>query len=187
MNRKEEILRLLEEGYTTAKELARYFNVSLMTIYRDLKELEEEGRIIRRHGSVELKREEDLKGEGCVLCGKEIDNRLAFTYILKGGKKVHTCCPHCGLLAFPTLEKERIEMIFSRDFIYCNPINALSAFYVVGGDVSPCCLPPAFVFADKGIAERFAKGFGGEILSFEEAVKRMQDLMKKSQRVNFSP
>ncbi len=178
-NRKEEILKLLEQGYTTAKELAMHFNVSLMTIYRDLRELEEEGKIIRKHGSIELRKEEDIKEKNCIVCGKEVtDLKLAMIYTLKGGKKVYTCCAHCGLLAYKNLKREGIEMIMTRDFISCNPVNALSAYYVVGGVVSPCCHPPAFPFAIKEHAKRFSKGFEGEVCEFEEAVDKMEQLMR---------
>ena len=184
MNRKEEILRLIEEGYTTAKELARYFDVSLMTIYRTLRELEEEGKIVRRHGAIELKKEEELKENTCAVCGKDVDLRLAFIYILKGGKKVHTCCAHCGLIAYRTLNSDKVEMAITRDFISCNPVNAFSATYVVGSSVSPCCSPPAFVFADRENAEKFSKGFGGYVTEFGDAVLRMEELMKSGQRVD---
>ncbi|NPA42173.1 MAG: DeoR/GlpR transcriptional regulator [Aquificae bacterium] len=186
MNRKEKILQLIEEGYSTAKELARYFNVSLMTIYRDLRELEEEGRIIRRHGNIELKQEEDIKENVCAVCGKDVDLRLAFIYILKGGKKVHTCCAHCGLIAYRTLNPEKVEMAITRDFITCNPINAFMATFLVGSSANPCCTPSAFVFANKEDAEKFAKGFGGHISDFSEAVSKMEELMKLGQRVDIS-
>lgn len=186
MERKEEILKLIEEGYTTAKELARHFNVSLMTIYRDLKELEEEGRIVRRHGMIELKKEDSLKESHCAVCGKEVDLRFAFTYILKGGKKVHTCCAHCGLIAYKTLNTEKVEMALARDFISCNPVSAFTAVYVVGSSVSPCCRPSAFVFADREIAEKFAKGFGGYVAEFTDAVAKMEELMKIGHRVDIS-
>ncbi|WP_457600827.1 DeoR family transcriptional regulator [Hydrogenivirga sp.] len=186
MGRKEEIIRLIEEGYTTAKELARYFDVSLMTIYRDLKELEEEGRIVRKHGNIELKKDSDIRESVCAVCGKEVDLRLAFIYILRGGKKVHTCCAHCGLIAYKNINKDKIEMSITRDFITCNPINAFMGTFVVGGSVAPCCTPPAFVFADRENAERFAKGFGGYICDFADAVLKMEELMKAGQRVNLS-
>jgi len=186
MNRKEEILKLIEEGYTTAKELARHFDVSLMTIYRTLRELEEEGKIVRRHGTIELKKEEDIKENTCAVCGKDVDLRLAFIYILRGGKKVHTCCSHCGLIAYKTINPEKVEMAITRDFISCNPVNAFTAAYVVGGSVSPCCSPPAFVFATRENAERFAKGFGGYVAEFHDAVSKMEELMKRGQRVDIN-
>ena len=186
MGRKEQILKLIEEGYSTAKELARYFDVSLMTIYRDLKELEEEGRIIRRHGNVELKRDEDIKDNICAICGKDVDLRLALIYILRGGRKVHTCCAHCGLIAYKTLNPEKIEMAITRDFITCNPINAFTASFLVGSSANPCCSPSAFVFANREDAEKFAKGFGGYISDFSKAVAKMEELMKGGQRVGLS-
>jgi DeoR/GlpR family transcriptional regulator of sugar metabolism len=186
MSRKEEILKLIEEGYSTAKELARYFNVSLMTIYRDLRELEEEGKIVRKHGNVELKREESIKESVCAVCGKDVDLRLAFIYILKGGKKVHTCCAHCGLIAFKTIDAEKVEMAITRDFITCNPMNAFMGTYVVGSSVSPCCTPSAFVFANEEDAHKFSKGFGGYVSDFGEAVVKMEELMKAGQRVNIT-
>ncbi len=186
MERKEEILRLLGEGHTSAKELARYFNVSLMTIYRDLRELEDEGKIIRKHGTIELKKEEPSKEKHCSVCGKEVDLRFAFTYLLKGGKKVHTCCAHCGLIAYRTVHKDSVEMALARDFISSNPINAFAGTFVVGSSVSPCCKPSAFVFAERENAEKFAKGFGGEVANFGEAVLRMEELMRMGQRVDIS-
>ena len=186
MGRKEEIIKLVEEGFTTAKELAKHFNVSLMTIYRDLKELEEEGRIVRRHGNIELKRDESMRESACAVCGKEVDLRLAFIYILSGGRKVHTCCAHCGLIAYKSLSKDKAEMAITRDFITCNPINAFMGTFVVGSSATPCCTPSAFVFADRENAERFAKGFGGYICDFAEAVAKMEELMKVGQKVNIS-
>jgi len=184
MERKEEILKLIEEGYKTAKELARHFDVSLMTIYRDLKNLEEEGLIIRKHGNVEIRREEEVKENICTVCGKDIDLRLAFIYILRGGKKVHTCCAHCGFILFKNFERERIEIALTRDFITCNPINAFGATYVIGSSASPCCNPSAIAFSERKDAERFSTGFGGLVYSFEEGIEKTKELMKAGKRVD---
>ncbi len=186
MNRKEEVLRLIEEGYTTAKELATHFNVSLMTVYRILRELEKEGKIVRKHGTVEIKKEEDVRENACAVCGKEVDLRLAFIYILKGGKKVHTCCAHCGLIAYRTLSPEKVEVAMTRDFITCNPISAFTGTYVLGSSVAPCCSPSAFVFAERENAEKFVKGFGGSISDFAGAVSKMEELMKMGIRVDIN-
>ncbi len=187
MSRKEEILKLIESGNRTAKELARYFNVSLMTIYRDLRELEEEGRIVRKHGNVELKREEEeIRENVCAVCGKDIDLRLAFIFILKGGKKIHTCCAHCGLIKYKNLDSDRIDVVMTRDFITNNPINALSSTFVVGSSAIPCCQPSAFAFGNPEDAEKFVKGFGGITADFYTGVEKMQQLMKRGRRVDFS-
>jgi DeoR/GlpR family transcriptional regulator of sugar metabolism len=100
MNRKEQILELIAKGYNSVKTLAEHFGVSLMTIYRDVRELEREGKIVRRHGELLLKREEEKQVQEigvCAYCGKLSDKRLEFVYRLRN-KTVCACCAHCGLL-----------------------------------------------------------------------------------------
>jgi len=121
MNRKEEILKLIAEGYTTVKSLADYFKVSLMTIYRDVRELEREGKIIRRHGELLIKSEDQkqvIEVGMCAYCGKTADKRLEFAYKLKG-KTVYACCAHCGLLLFKEIKE--FQSCMTWDFISGNP------------------------------------------------------------------
>ncbi len=186
MDRKAEILQLLERGYSNAKELATYFDVSLMTVYRDLRELEEEGKIVRRYGRIELNKKNELQEdeEKCAFCGKDVDNRFGFTYWLRGRNKLSTCCPHCGLLIYDTIDEREIEVLLTKDFITCSPINAYEAWYVLGCDISPCCRPSAFAFGDKKHANSFAKGFEGFVFGFDEAKEKIKELMKRGQRVN---
>ena len=55
MERHQYILRYLEEnGNSTRKELAKLLNVTIMTIGRDFKKLEEKGLIIQTHGGAAL-------------------------------------------------------------------------------------------------------------------------------------
>lgn len=181
--RRRKILQLLKERERTPKELATVFNVSLMTIYRDIKELEKEGLVERKHGTVYLKREtEDGK---CVICSKEVDERFKVVFFLKEDKKVFACCPHCGLMAFKKLGPN-IQSALMRDFISCNPVNAFTSWYVVGADINPCCSPSAFSFSEKYNAERFAQGFGGKVLNFEDAVEEINRLMSFGTRVKFN-
>ncbi len=182
MERKQKILEILKEGKKTPKELASIFNVSLMTIYRDIKDLESEGLIERKHGYVSLKDETSQKE--CIICHKEIDGRFNMIFFLKEGKKFQTCCPHCGLMAYKNFEN-RIEAILAKDFITCNPVNAFSGWFVVGAEIAPCCSPSAFVFGSKELAEKFAKGFGGGVFTFQDAVKEIYRLMNLGQKVEF--
>ncbi|SHK51816.1 DeoR family transcriptional regulator [Thermocrinis minervae] len=188
MDRKEEILKLIGEGYRTVKALAQHFGVSLMTIYRDVRELEREGRIVRRHGELLLKDEVETKEElhRCSYCSKLVDERLEFVYILEGNRKVKACCAHCGLLLYKSINKEKIESCMTYDFITGNPINCFSAWFVVGSAALPCCTPSAIAFARKEDAEKFAKGFGGEVLDFSKAVETIERLMKLGTPVTFN-
>ncbi|WP_461831956.1 nitrous oxide reductase accessory protein NosL, partial [Aquifex sp.] len=92
---------------------------------------------------------------------------------------------HCGLMAFRRLS-DKVESILMKDFITCNPINGLGCWYVVGSDIAPCCSPSAFAFVDKLSAERFARGFGGKVLEFEEALEELHRLMSLGKRVYLS-
>jgi len=183
--RRKRILELLREGEKTPKELASYFGVSLMTIYRDIKELEREGLIEKEHGILRLKEQKEELPKECFVCHKEIDGRFNAIFFLKDGKKAQACCPHCGLMGFKILG-DKIEAVLMKDFISCNPINASSCWYVVGASISPCCTPSAFAFVDKETAEKFAKGFGGSVLPLKEAVEEIYRLMSIGTPVKFN-
>jgi nitrous oxide reductase accessory protein NosL len=43
-----------------------------------------------------------------------------------------------------------------------------------GTEIGFCCEPYWLAFANKEEAEKFAKGFGGEVLDFEAALKAVQ-------------
>ncbi len=187
MDRKEQILELIAQGYRSVKALAQHFGVSLMTIYRDVRELEKQGRIVRKHGELLLKEEAgEVPEEGvptCAYCTKPIEKRLEFVYRLKKGRQVRACCAHCGLLLYKNLRQEDIESCMTWDFINCKPISCFSAWYVVGSSAIPCCTPSAIAFALKEDAEKFAKGFGGAVLNFEEAVEMVEKLMRRGSAV----
>ncbi len=185
MDRKEKILELIGQGYSTVKALAEYFGVSLMTIYRDIRELEKEGKILRRHGEILLKKEEEKQTQEiglCAYCGKALEKRLEFVYKLKG-KTICACCAHCGFLLFNELQENELQSCMTRDFISGNPINCFSAWYVVDSSAIPCCSPSVIAFGNKQDAEKFAKGFGGNVFDFETAVQAVKELMKRGQRV----
>lgn len=190
MDRKEQIVELIAQGYRNVKSLAQYFGVSLMTIYRDVRELEKEGRIVRKHGELLLREEAgDLVEESlptCAYCTKPIEKRLEFTYRLKKGRIVRACCAHCGLLLYKNIKEEDIKSCMTWDFINCKPLSCFSAWYVVGSTALPCCSPSAIAFSSKEEAERFAKGFGGVVLDFEKAVEGIEQLMKRGAPVKMN-
>ncbi len=183
MERKEKILELITQGHRNVKTLAQYFGVSLMTIYRDVRELEKEGRIVRKHGELLLREEAgdiaEEKTYSCAYCTKPIEKRLEFTYRLKRGRSIKACCAHCGLLLYKNIREEDIESCMTWDFINCKPLSCFSAWYVVGSSAMPCCSPSAIAFSSKEDAEKFAKGYGGVVMDFERAVEGIEQLMKR--------
>ncbi len=188
MDRKEEIVEVLKrEGFNTAKKLADYFNVSLMTIYRDLKELEDEGRIIRKHGYIKINDKRDTEEEGkCNFCGKYTDKRMEVTIHTSSNKRYKACCPHCFFMLLKNNKIEDIDIVMIQDFIGGNPLNFYSAWFVIGSSANPCCQPSAIGFGSKEDAEKFAKGFGGEVGNFQKAYETTIKLMRAGQKIEFS-
>ncbi len=187
--RKEEILRLIQNGVDNVKSLANRFGVSLMTIYRDVRELEKEGKIVRRHGELKIRSEEDIHQElreSCAFCGKTVDRRLSFLYMTTKGKRIKACCAHCGLLLYKGIKDDDVTSCLTWDFITGNPLSCFSAYYVVSTSAMPCCSPPVIAFARREDAEKFAKGFDGVVLNFKEAIKATEELMKRGTPVRFS-
>ncbi|WP_029523472.1 DeoR family transcriptional regulator [Persephonella sp. KM09-Lau-8] len=172
MNRKEKILEILrEKKETSVKELSKIFGVSEMTIYRDVRELEQEGHVKRKHGAVlinDKEESESLMVDTCPICDKPITRAYPYRITIEDTKVVETCCEHCGFLLHSRYEDKKVSAI-TYDFITENPISALNAWYVVGSSAVPCCSPSVIPFASKEDAEKFSKGFGGQVMSFIDA------------------
>ncbi|WP_457641706.1 DeoR family transcriptional regulator [Persephonella sp.] len=180
MNRKEKILEILKEKReVTVKELSNIFNVSEMTIYRDIKELEKEGEIKRKHGSVMLNTKENketLTVDTCPICEKAITRSHPYKITVENVKIIEACCEHCGLLLHQKYADKEVSAI-TYDFITENPISALNAYFVVGSSAVPCCSPSVIPFASKEDAEKFQKGFGGNVMTFVEAYNEITNKM----------
>lgn len=178
--RKQEILKIIKErGEVTVKELSHIFNVSEMTIYRDIRELEKEGEIKRKHGSVLLntiENKEPLTLKSCPICSKPITRSHPYKIIVENTKVVEACCEHCGLMLHKKYESQDVSAI-TYDFITEKVTNALDAYYVVGSSAVPCCSPSVIPFVNKEDAEKFAKGFGGKVLNFIEAYNEINNRM----------
>jgi DNA-binding Lrp family transcriptional regulator len=189
MKRKEKILEILKEKKEiTVKELSNIFNVSEMTIYREIKELEKEGSIKRKHGSILLntsKEKEVIKVPNCPICDKPITRAHPYKITVEN-EVIETCCEHCGLMMHKRLEDRKVAAL-TYDFITENPISALNAYYVVGSSAIPCCSPSVIPFASKEDAEKFKKGFGGKVMTFIEAYNEVVNNMQINMKSCCSP
>ncbi len=180
IDRKKKILEILEEkGEVTVKELSNVFNVSEMTIYRDIKQLEKQGLIKRKHGSVLLGSVDNVDEKlikTCPICEKPITRVHPYRIVIKGVRTVEACCEHCGLMLHNRYEDEEVSAI-TYDFITEKPVNVLDAYYVVGSSAVPCCSPSVIPFISKEDAEKFQRGFGGKVMNFIEAYKEILNRM----------
>ncbi|WP_306420325.1 DeoR family transcriptional regulator [Heyndrickxia oleronia] len=169
-------IKLLIQMKKTLKisELSEQFNVSEMTIYRDIKPLVEEGLVTKTFGGISLieKKESSLPDHShCVFCHKPNNQKMAYRLILANDKIETACCAHCGLLRHRQLGDEVLQAI-CHDFFTNTTISALLTWYVLDTCLNiSCCQPHIITFENRDHAEKFVKGFGGNIYGFQEAME----------------
>jgi len=180
--RRERIQQMVQEQrHVKVSDLSRALKVSEMTIYRDLKPLLEEGKIIKVHGGVIWAEESvsSLPANECVLCGSQTDVRLAYRLLLPNQQMETACCPHCGLIRHRQLQ-ERVVQAMCQDFFTQTTIPAAQAWYVLGTEVDlRCCQPQVLVFERRDHADKFVRGFGGKVLPFAAAMDAIHHQMEQ--------
>lgn len=163
---------LQEERSLSIEQLAQRFGVSMMTIHRDLDQLAKTGAARKVRGGVMAVEDEPGGGriirERCVMCGKRVPPRTAWVITRDEGERCHACCAHCGLLHLNHAPGK--QPVLAADFLYGQMVNALQAAFVMGSDVTLCCVPGVLCFASRADAEQFQRGFGGELLDFAGAM-----------------
>ncbi|RKD25551.1 transcriptional regulator [Ammoniphilus oxalaticus] len=163
-----------ERSLRTA-ELSERFNVSEMTIYRDIKPLIEQGLVMKTFGGIALmQNEREVRGsQECVVCYRTINERLSYRLILPNNRIDSACCAHCGLIFHKEYEDDVIQAL-CYDFLLQTTISAPLAWYVLDTSLDmQCCQPQALAFGRISDAEKFVKGFGGRVCSFEEATREV--------------
>lgn len=179
IERKNQIEKLIcEREHLKISELSEIFNVSEMTIHRDLVPLIDEGKIIKTFGGITCV--QSIKGQQqntCVYCYREYQKHLAYRIVLHNDNTEIACCAHCGLLRYHQIE-DRVVQLLTRDFLRHTTINAKNAFYVINTSLNVnCCQPQVLTFEWEDHAVKFVKGFHGDIYSFNEALNIIYEQM----------
>jgi len=168
------ILQLVtQKGDLTVDEIRQATGTSPATAYREIQELVCLGQAVKIPGGLGRV---DQTVARCLHCGREVAARLAFLLERPDGIQQSACCAHCGLMA---LNGARSAM--TTDYLYGTLLNAATSWYVLDSAVSPCCRPSVLSFSDRRDAERFARGFGGEVMDFLDAQVGVRKLMALSQ------
>jgi len=172
-DREKQILDLIKKkGNVSIQELAGTLSVSTMTIHRDLNRLEEKGLVRKRHGSASLAGNE--LGEGaCAMCGKSTHDRRVFIIYLSNGEQKTTCCAHCGLMLLTVIKGAWQSM--TMDYLHGHMVSANKAVYLIGCDLTVCCIPTILTFGSRQEAECFQAGFGGTLASMDEAIQYLME------------
>ncbi|HLR03023.1 MAG TPA: DeoR family transcriptional regulator [Virgibacillus sp.] len=156
-------------------ELSKQFNVSEMTIYRDIKPLIEDGSIIKTSGGISLadKRKNNTSPDHstCIYCHKPNHSKTTYRLILQDNTIETACCAHCGLLRHRQLGDE-VSHAICHDFFMNTTISASLTWYVMDTTLNmACCQPQVLTFENPDHAEKFIKGFDGKIFPFNEAME----------------
>lgn len=177
VNREKKILELLQkQGSASIQELVDAFDVSNMTIHRDLNRMVEAGYIQKKHGGVTLTGKSSFAIEGqCDLCSKAIQSRTSFIVRFENGEQKRACCAHCGLMI--QSQAKKVWQSLTADYLHGHMISAKQAVYIMGSDLNICCVPSMLSFGSRSEAEKFQKGFGGTLGSMEEAVHYLHGMM----------
>lgn len=169
--RQARIIQWLQESQALGiKELAARLDVSEMTVHRDLNQLAQAGHVEKVRGGARLADAPAREGAAsrCTLCGMRVQQRTLMTIQLQDGAQLQACCPHCGILLLQ--RHADVAVALARDFLYGRITNALQAYYVVESDVQLCCLPSTICFASRTDAERFQRGFGGQVMTYSDVL-----------------
>ena len=179
IDREQKILEYLKaHGSASIQELVEEFGVSNMTIHRDLNKLAGTGQIQKKHGGAILPNAANKLAEDtsvCAMCGKPVSQRTVFIVKLDNGDELRACCSHCGLML--QSRSQNIWQSLTVDYLYGHIISAGQAYYLVGSEVSICCVPSILAFGSSAEAEKFQKGFGGQILSMNDTAHYLHGMM----------
>lgn len=156
-------------------ELSKILKVSEMTIHRDIKAMAESGFIEKTFGGISLVNQENNVSNvnECVVCHRSVNHRLSCQLILTKNRVETTCCAHCGFMRIQMLGNEVIETLCC-DFFTNTTISARNAWFVMDTTVDlSCCQPQVLPFNQREHAEGFVRGFGGIVLTFEQALQKV--------------
>jgi DeoR family transcriptional regulator, copper-sensing transcriptional repressor len=110
-----------------------------------------------------------LAAEGCPVCGAP-PKGARFVVTTESGETVEYGCPRCALTD-ADLRKAKDARV--ADFHSRRLVDARKAFYVRATSSGECCQPYWLGFAKRKHADKFAKGFGGTVLTYEEALEEL--------------
>jgi hypothetical protein len=112
------------------------------------------------------------EGKPCMICGMDTSKYPHTRYVVTTteGEEFMTCGVQCGLTLHLRL-KEKFKSAMALDLLSNRAFNAQIGFYVYKSTVITDMAPGFISFATRSNAEKFAKGFGGQVVSYEEALK----------------
>jgi len=117
--------------------------------------------------------------ERCIVCGMDVSKYPHSRYVVKttDGKDYATCGVQCGLTLHLRF-KDKWKSAAATDLLRNRSFDATKGFYVYKSSVITDMAPGFIAFKRRLNAEKFTKGFGGQIVTYEEALKIWRSKMK---------
>jgi len=115
----------------------------------------------------------------CILCGMDVSKYPHTRYVVKttDGEEFIACGVQCGLTLHLRL-KEKFKSATATDLLSNRPFDAQKGFYVYKSTVITDMAPGFISFVTRVNAEKFQKGFGGKVVTYQEALEIWKEQMK---------
>ena len=115
----------------------------------------------------------------CIVCGMDVSKYPHTKYVVMTteGEAFSTCGVQCGLTLHLRL-KEKFKSATATDLLSNRSMDAQKAFYIYKSTVITDMGPGFIAFATKTNAEKFQKGFGGKVVTYQEALEIWKGQMK---------
>jgi len=115
----------------------------------------------------------------CIVCGMDVSKYPHTKYVVTttGGEEFITCGVQCGLTLHLRL-KEKFKSATATDLLSNRSFDAQKGFYVYKSTIITDMAPGFIAFINRTNAEKFQKGFGGKVVTYQEAIEIWKDQMK---------
>jgi len=117
--------------------------------------------------------------KGCIVCGMDVSKYPHTRYVVKttDGKEYVTCGVQCGLTLHLRF-KDKWKSATASDLLSNRPFDVKKGFYVYKSSVITDMAPGFIAFKKRLNAEKFAKGFWGKVVTYQEALEMWAQRMK---------
>ena len=95
------------------------------------------------------------------MCNKPASERTVFIVQFENGEQKRACCAHCGLMIHS--QSKKVWQSLTVDYLHGHMVSASQAFYVIGSELSICCVPSILSFGSQQEAEKFQKGLAADL------------------------
>ncbi len=115
----------------------------------------------------------------CIVCGMDVSKYPHTKYVVTTteGEEFVTCGAQCGLTLHLRL-KGKFKSSTATDLLSNRSFDAQKGFYVYKSTVITDMAPGFIAFVTRANAEKFQKGFGGKVVTYQEALEIWKEQMK---------